>query len=875
MASDCILRVVLSACALALASRASTSAANATEIVVLSPETFDSYAPNGKETDAIYGDFVLRNDRITAVVAQPGNRRHANLKIKDVGGSLIDLTSSTESNDQFGALYPLTGWTLALDRIVVDGQMIDAAELAKPIAGKRIELVFHGRPPSPTDADAAMPDASASVLYVLNDGDEALTIDTTITNSGEVPLSTRALEGDALLLDGEFEFGVDDDLRLAWGADRFWRQAYGVLPADATPRLPARSIQRGRPFVRYANRSDAELAPGASSTRRRHVFPAADLLGVKAIAARLRGQTAFPATIRAIDPAGPVVDATVTVRKVGASDDFGFARTDEQGAVACELPPGAYDVTVEHQARGKQTVRLDVGDLVAAEATAELSAAGYVVGEIVDGEGQAIACKIDFAPADGGAPPNFGPDSAIFGVRNLVYTPNGKFRVAVRPGQYELLAGHGPEHDAATAACTVKPGEETTVNLALPRSVDTTGWVSADYHSHSSPSGDNTSSQRGRVLNLLAEHLEFAPCTEHQRITTYDEHLAALDAVGRLASCAGMELTGSPLPLNHQNAFPLVHHEHAQDGGGPEIDVDPVTQIRRLAMWDDGSDKLVQSNHPNIPQMLGDRDLNRVADEGFAAMFGVMDVIEVHPPQGIFSVPESLPLQARQRGNTIFHWLQLLNQGRRVPGVVNTDAHWNFHGSGWLRNYVKCATDDPAKIDVMDMVHESEQGHIVMSNGPFLEATARTAAAETPALPGDDLAAPDGKVSLSIRVQCPNWLDVNRVQVFVNGRPDPALNWTRPTHRAKFHDGVVKFDETVDVELAADAHLIVAAIGEGLNLGRVYGPDQGQSPPTAVANPIYVDVDGNGFQPNGDQLGVPLPVLDPVPTPRREAHDHH
>jgi hypothetical protein len=37
------------------------------------------------------------------------------------------------------------------------------------------------------------------------------------------------------------------------------------------------------------------------------------------------------------------------------------------------------------------------------------------------------------------------------------------------------------------------------------------------------------------------------------------------------------------------------------------------------------------------------------------------------------------------------------------------------------------------------------------------------------------------------------------------------------------------------------------------------GPDHADDPPVAVSNPIFVDVDGNGFQPNRDPLGK-LPV---------------
>ena len=52
-----------------------------------------------------------------------------------------------------------------------------------------------------------------------------------------------------------------------------------------------------------------------------------------------------------------------------------------------------------------------------------------------------------------------------------------------------------------------------------------------------------------------------------------------------MATCSGIELTGLPLPLNHQNAFPLIFKPHLQDGGGPTNDEDPETQIERLALW--------------------------------------------------------------------------------------------------------------------------------------------------------------------------------------------------------------------------------------------------------------------------------------------------
>ena len=423
----------------------------------------------------------------------------------------------------------------------------------------------------------------------------------------------------------------------------------------------------------------------------------------------------------------------------------------------------------------------------------------------------------------------------------------------IAPGKYDVIVSYGPEHDAVFTTLDVPAGGTAELNATLNRSVDTKGWISADFHSHSTPSGDNTSSQLGRVLNLLCEHVEFAPCTEHNRIDTYVPHLKHLQVEHRMATCTGMELTGNPLPINHQNAFPLHHHPHTQDGGGPVTSTDPVTQVERLAFWDNKSDKLVQMNHPNLPQILGDRDLDGQPDQGFERMFGFVDVIEVHPPQDIFQQPQ----KGTKDRNAIFHWMQMLNLGYRLPGVMNTDSHYNYHESGFFRNFIRSSQDDPGQVDVMEMAHNSEHGRVVVSSGPFMTVTAR-ARGGSPVGPGEDLVAPDGRVELEVRVQCPNWFDINRVQVFINGRPSPETNFTRRTTSQHFSDRVVRFEAKIPIELKTDAHVIVATIGEGLQLGPVMGPEHGKKPPAAVANPIFVDVDGGGFKPNGDLLGVPL-----------------
>src|SRR5271170_7968080 len=85
---------------------AAATPARAADLVALSPQTFDRYVPQGKEVDGIYGDFVLANDQIVAVVAHPRRGRNANMTVREVGGCLIDLTRRDRQSDQLSAFYP-------------------------------------------------------------------------------------------------------------------------------------------------------------------------------------------------------------------------------------------------------------------------------------------------------------------------------------------------------------------------------------------------------------------------------------------------------------------------------------------------------------------------------------------------------------------------------------------------------------------------------------------------------------------------------------------------------------------------------------------------------------------------------------------------
>lgn len=764
----------------------------------------------GKEVDWIDGDFMLKSDNIVAVVANPISGRDANMTVRGVGACLIDMTRRTQMSDQLSAFYPIAGRYSFTDASLVSMGKIDEStvywkcESTKPVRDDGTRAV---------------------VTYTLRDGDSYITCTVQITgdNLGKIA------PADGVRADGTFKLHTVEGAPVAYCQDDFFRQTYGFV-SPASSAAPRWSNDRMRRLTYAADAIERDNASMISWTTRIYASDSPiDLAGMIAKAA--------PQTIHVTGTIGqqPRVRLTLVDSAIGFDKSPNTWAVAEDGPSIVHLPPGRHTVRVDAIGHESVTAALDV--------TAEpgvhelkLQSASAVHVSVADQSGRPSPCKVTFF-GKGVDDPDFGPTSADGSVKNCVYSVAGTFTRSIPAGVYDVVISRGPEFDAEVSEVTVSDNGITEIKATLRRVVDTTGWVSAELHSHSSPSGDNTSSQRGRVENLICENLEFAPCTEHQRVASYESHLQHFNARKLMATCTGMELTGSPLPLNHQNAFPMIHTPHAQNGGGPRTSSDPVAQIQRLAMWDDNSDKVVQVNHPNVPQMVSDRDLDGVADGGFSKMLDFTDIMEVHPPESIFKTPEQQDEKAG-RANRIYHWLQLIKSGRRIPGVVNTDAHYNWHGSGWLRNWIQSDADEPAKISIDEMTRNLEAGRVIMSTGPFMNVSLESDGVVSQI--GDSAPASKKPFALNIRVQCANWLDVNRVEVFVDGVAVPQLSRSRKSHPDAFENGVVKFDQSLPIELKPGSFVVVAAIGEGLTLGRIMGARYGNRPPVVVSNPIYI-----------------------------------
>lgn len=807
----------------------------------LTPANFDKLVPNGKEVDAIYGDFAIVHGAAKAVIAAPVSTRNANMTVRSVGGCLLDFAATDFESDQLSAFYP--------GRRKFPFSEVSATDQSVTVVSPGSEQR-----------------AACQVVYQLVPGQPVIEVTSTWTNTTASDW-TLALEDDIRADGGKEDMpktpgGTHD---VCWVEDRFWQQAYAV----SAPGFKIRWNSNSRESVLNYEPADGQpviLKPAGTFSFKRYVAVARSL---PEALATIEDQAGLPiekavcqfSIVNGIG--GPIADAQVEFSS--AAGLRGTLRSDASGKFQSRLPLGTH--TLNATAGGvalfpKDSVTINVQ---AKDNVFDLESGTYKPGTVVvsvtDDQAKAIPAKVEFRGNGETPTPDWGPETAEHFVRNLAYTENGAFKTELQAGEYDVIVSRGPEYDAVFTKVQVTAGKTTELKASLKHSVKTPGWVSSDFHSHSSPSGDNTGSQKGRVLNLAAEHVEFAPCTEHNRVSTYDQHIAGLKLKPFLATVSGMEQTGRPLPLNHQNVFPMKHSPRTQDGGGPVTDSSPETQMERLALWDDRSEKLIQQNHPDLGWLFYDKNGDGTPDEGYSRSFPLMDVMEIHPIDRILDREQFDVRNGKAfNNNRMLNWLQLLNQGFRIYGVVNTDAHYNFHGSGWLRNWIQSSTDDPAKIDPLEMVHASEQGRLVMSNGPYLEATFTAGDQGTTVVSGQDLEAKSGKVKVHVRVQCANWLNVDTVFLLINGKVSEAFQFNRTDHPDVFADGAVKFDQQREIMLAEDSHLVVVTGHRTEILGDVMGPSGGAQHPTALTNPVFVDVDGNGFQANKDTLGHPLPV---------------
>ncbi len=141
-------------------------------------------------------------------------------------------------------------------------------------------------------------------------------------------------------------------------------------------------------------------------------------------------------------------------------------------------------------------------------------------------------------------------------IETFNFSADGVIHLKARPGKYTLVVGRGIEYDRVEIPVTLTAGVTVNQQAVLHRVVDTTGYVSADFHLHSQYSLDSGAKVEDRIASYAAEGLEYAVSTDHNFVVDYQPVIAKLGMEKWINSAVGIELT--TIDRGHFQGYPLA-----------------------------------------------------------------------------------------------------------------------------------------------------------------------------------------------------------------------------------------------------------------------------------------------------------------------------
>jgi hypothetical protein len=331
----------------------------------------------------------------------------------------------------------------------------------------------------------------------------------------------------------------------------------------------------------------------------------------------------------------------------------------------------------------------------------------------------------------------------------------------------------------------------------------------------------------------------------------------------------GVEVTSSapsepaPWTLGHLNAWPIAHQPWAHRHGAPPSQRVSAGDLVARLHGEYGA-LVVQLNHPRGTEpgrydghfFTHQGSAGRAVDPELPLEAAVNEALLAPGADGSraidFDAIELMNGSSHEQYLAVrrdFHWL--LRQGVRRTATANSDTHGPDELAGLPRNYVRVGSEPGPMGRLSSALRE---GRSFGTNGPLI-LRFQVGGGES----GGMVRAREGRVVVDYEVTSAPWVPLDEVRVLVNGEVVRAL----PRRSGRF-----------DISLRRDAFVTLeAGVPERMDpaLWRARNPGlyrDALAPgfvPTAFANPVYVDADGDGhWTPPGLRVrraGVGRPLL--------------
>lgn len=512
-------------------------------------------------------------------------------------------------------------------------------------------------------------------------------------------------------------------------------------------------------------------------------------------------------TVRVLDADGnPVPGRRVTATSKAGDEDYFFGVTDANGEFQATWPAAAV-LTVEPDPGFEATTQMVDGAGTDAVEITVPSAVNLSAVLLLDGQPMPGLVRVRGA----------GVDTEFFAL------PGHHVRLA--PGEYTVQASRGMEYDVVEQVVTVGP-EGLNLEIPMTRSVDTKGYIAADFHQHMEPSTDSAVSVRARVTDNVCEGIEFVASTDHDVVTDLQPWIDELGFTALLNAYPGVEI--SPR-AGHVGVYPIPYDATQRGNGGISLAYLDAGEAKYRAIPDVfaaaramSTNPVVQLNHPRGGTSLFDTtnfDPNTDNPTTFAATnwstdFDTVEVINRFPSTCA----------------TFADLAQFLNVGLKKTGLGNSDTHTlRGNPAGVPRNYI-VSSAEPGAISGEDITAAMKAGQVTVGAHAFIAFSDNLWPGETRV--GDTQ-------TFNVRVQTPSYSQATRLHVIVNGKVVQSLDRTG--------NNGFDFDEAIELAFDADSWVIFFAVGPKGGAWE-YGDTT-----LAFTNAVYVDVDGDGWQAPGMQ----------------------
>ncbi|TVR01047.1 MAG: carboxypeptidase regulatory-like domain-containing protein [Deltaproteobacteria bacterium] len=596
------------------------------------------------------------------------------------------------------------------------------------------------------------------------------------------------------------------------------------------------------------------------------------------------------------------------------------ARTDADGRYRMVLPSGDY--TLRARADGRiqllEDITVATDDLALPDITLDEPARLTVRIRTPDGEPSPGRVTVECEDPCGLLRPDNreGEESfqAPLGWERIVFVGvDGETAFDLAPGRYRVHVSRGiawsiwPPDTRTTRghALDLQAGETATLDAEIAPVIDTEGALSADFHIHAMASFDSSVTNEDRVLDFLASNLHVMVSSDHDAITDFAPTIDALGANPHITSIVGSELTTPN--LGHLNAFPLERDENARRGGpldwsnegGHHLTLAELAERLRHPTIE----RVFQMNHPATPggaitllnadvltgQTFERRENLRMAPEPPDPVTG---------DTGLWSDDFTAIEVLNGHGSDQFWpalrwWMTMVARGFSPAATAVSDTHTLYQSLGasprsWV--FVPEGQNSPETMQTPDFVRAINTGRLLGTNGPFVTVEIVNSAGDTARI-GDTLDITDGPATARIRVQTPEWMHVDTVDLYMNveddllGEPGQALTheldptrriplqWRPDEHLVTVRQGEFehrRWEQTVEVELdpGRDAWVVVLVRSrDGVDMRPVLATS---APALAFTNPVYLDADGGGY--DNPPLADLAQTRQQIPEPIRFRH---